>query len=289
MTSRLILFSLIAVALCGKYLNSPGCVVRKLMDRAGVVKNPINYNVSLPENWDIRNLPNLGNMATVDRNQHIPVWCGSCWAHGSTSALADRFKLARRGAFPDLMFSIQNILACGSAGSCHGGDDYAVYKYLHQKGVPHETCNLYQAKDQKCTDMAQCYTCEMDLTQPDSQCHPVANYTRYSVEEYGTVRGADKMASEIAQRGPISCFIEVTQNFEDYNGGIITQDGGSYLGGHIVEIGGYGVDPTTRVPYWIGRNSWGTSWGEDGWFRIIRGKNLLGIESACTWATPKLV
>lgn len=42
------------------------------------------------------------------------------------------------------------------------------------------------------------------------------------------------------------------------------------------------------APYWIVRNSWGTWWGEGGWFRIVMGVNMLGIESRCDWATPKL-
>ena len=42
--------------------------------------------------------------------------------------------------------------------------------------------------------------------------------------------------------------------------------------------------------YWIGRNSWGTYWGENGFFRIVRGdaRMNLGIENDCTWATPKI-
>ena len=38
--------------------------------------------------------------------------------------------------------------------------------------------------------------------------------------------------------------------------------------------------------FWIGRNSWGTFWGEDGWFRLQRGVDALGIEDACDWAVP---
>eukprot|EP01046_Picozoa_sp_COSAG06_P031749 COSAG06_NODE_3118_length_5830_cov_5.051649_5_plen_74_part_00 len=47
----------------------------------------------------------------------------------------------------------------------------------------------------------------------------------------------------------------------------------------------YRVDPHDRAGLLqIGRNSWGTYWGEHGWFRIVRGTNNLGIEANCDWA-----
>lgn len=53
-------------------------------------------------------------------------------------------------------------------------------------------------------------------------------------------------------------------------------------------IGGYGVDRATGVRYWVGRNSYGTQWGEGaggGWFRIA--EHTLNIDTdVCAWAVP---
>lgn len=92
------------------------------------------------------------------------------------------------------------------------------------------------------------------------------------------------MKKEIYARGPISCGIFVTDDFVDYQGGIYS-DPNVYEGqNHIISIAGWGKE--NEVEYWIGRNSWGTHWGELGFFRIEMYKNNLNIEQDCTWGVP---
>ncbi|VDO65641.1 unnamed protein product [Onchocerca flexuosa] len=88
------------------------------------------------------------------------------------------------------------------------------------------------------------------------------------------------------------CGIAATKAFTTYAGGIYNEKTNDDID-HIISVHGWGVDPESSVPYWIGRNSWGTPWGENGWFRIVTSeyknsssKYNLKIEEDCVWADP---
>merc|ERR1711923_35476 len=53
------------------------------------------------------------NYLTQTKNQHIPQYCGSCWAQAATSSLSDRIKIARKAAWPDINIAPQVLISCG--------------------------------------------------------------------------------------------------------------------------------------------------------------------------------
>jgi cathepsin X len=258
-------------------------------------------SADLPANFWWNNINGTSYMTKM-LNQHIPQYCGSCWAHGSTSAFADRIKIARKQqglvASIDINLSIQWILNCGggTAGSCYGGDDSGVYALIQQTGyIPYDTCMTYSAcssdssegfcggQDWTCTPQNTCRTCST-FTASGGKCVGLNVFPNASIAEYGSVSGADAMMAEIYARGPISCTIDANP-IRDYTGGIVNTPGAGP--DHIISVTGWGVDAATNTPYWIVRNSWGEFWGEAGFFRVARGNDSLLIEDSCTWATPK--
>lgn len=71
---------------------------------------------------------------------------------------------------------------------------------------------------------------------------------------------------------------DVYEDFINYGSGIYHKVSGDYIGKHATKIIGFGVDANTTTKFYIGVNQWGTSWGEQGYFRIKVGDSLIDNE-----------
>ena len=100
----------------------------------------------LPEAFDWRDVNNT-NFVTWDKNQHIPQYCGSCWAQGVTSALSDRLNIMNGGASPVVNLAPQVLINFKGGGTCNGGNPGAAYRWIKSNGIPDQTCAVYEASN----------------------------------------------------------------------------------------------------------------------------------------------
>ena len=108
------------------------------------------------------------------------------------------------------------------------------------------------------------------------KCHPTHIDADANVQAIQT----DLMA-----HGPAQASMFLVAAFEVYKKGVFTTSSADYIGAHAVKIVGWGVDNSTKMDYWLVQNSWNSEWGENGYFRIERGKNILNIESGVVAGT----
>lgn len=248
---------------------------------------------SIPTNFTWGDVNGVNYLSWM-RNQHIPQYCGSCWAMGTTSAFADRINIfIRNGQFPVTSISAQVLLNCEPGGSsCQGGDAQAVHRFFYTKGISEDGCQNYEAKDPSYPSCQSIDVCEFCLPpDPDSlndtnpgQCW-APDYKLFYASQYGRVKGETAIKAEIFARGPVACSIHATDKFFNYTGNSIYEENVLFpVPNHILSLVGWGEQNGEK--YWIGRNSWGEYWGNRGFFKIKVGGDNLGIENDCYWAVP---
>ncbi len=161
--------------------------------------------------------------------------------------------------FPD--FSEQDLVSCSGAGSCAaGGSPAAALNYIMTTGIVTEGCFPYTALDEPCS------LCVDYLDKISS----IANWgyvTQFTVDEAAVIAAL--------QDGPLVGYMEVYSDFSSYIGGIYAPiPSATPVGEHGIVIVGYNDDGVDR--YWICKNSWGTNWGDNGYFYIRMGECMVG-------------
>ncbi|XP_007954672.1 dipeptidyl peptidase 1 [Orycteropus afer afer] len=229
----------------------------------------------LPKSWDWRNVHDMNFVSPV-RNQAS---CGSCYSFASVGMLEARIRILTNNSQTPIL-SPQEVVSCSQyAQGCEGGFPYLIAgKYAQDFGLVEEACFPYKADDSPCRVKEDC------LRYYTSDYHYVGGF-------YGGCNEA-LMKLELVNHGPMAVSFEVYSDFLHYYKGIYHHTGlrdpfsPFELTNHAVLLVGYGTDSASGLDYWIVKNSWGTSWGEDGYFRIRRGTDECGIESIAMAATP---
>jgi cathepsin F len=206
--------------------------------------------------------------------------CGSCWAFSTIGNIESQNAIKTKPKTVPV-FSEQLLVDCSTGCSneppygqvcnqgCGGGWQWNAFEdIMTWGGVETEADYPYTAEDG---------TCQLDKKKLQV---PVANYTCLTNNK---TDGADEntMATFLVANGPLAVALNADY-VEGYSNGIINPPTPADCDGtsldHAVLIVGYGVE--NQVPFWIVKNSWGGDWGENGYFRIVRGQSACGINAA---------
>lgn len=210
---------------------------------------------TLPSSIDWRAL-NGTNWTTPVKDQGQ---CGSCVSFGSIAALEALLKIRfYNDASKDLDFSEAHLLWCGG-GSCDGWSIDDACDYLKKNGVPDEVCFPYQPKPMGCKKTCPDWKKRVGDTQ---------------VLDWQNETDINAMKANLANNGPQISGMAVYTDFFNYHRGVYKHVTGDLAGYHCINVIGY----DDNEGCWICKNSWGTGWGEGGFFYIAYGE--CGIDNA---------
>ncbi|KAI4297638.1 hypothetical protein L6164_037520 [Bauhinia variegata] len=227
---------------------------------------PILPTDDLPSDFDWRD----HGAVTPVKNQGS---CGSCWSFSTTGALEGAHYLAT-GELVSL--SEQQLVDCDHEcdpeeprscdSGCNGGLMNSAFEYiLKSGGVMREQDYPYTATDRG--------TCKFDKSKIAAS---VTNFSVVSLDE-------DQIAANLVKNGPLAVAIN-SVFMQTYIGGVSCPYICSRRQDHGVLLVGFGSAGYAPIrlkdkPYWIIKNSWGENWGENGYYKICRVRNICGVDS----------
>ncbi|GBP91395.1 Cathepsin B [Eumeta japonica] len=253
---------------------------------------------SLPAQYDPRDrYPDCPTLNEV-RDQGS---CGSCWAFGAVEAMSDRVCIASNGT-KHIHFSAEDLLSCCPICGlgCNGGMPTLAWEYWKHFGIvsggsynSSQGCRPYEIPPCEHHVPGNRLPCSGDSSTPKcvKKCEDGYNVDYHKDKHYGkhvysVSRDEAQIRAEIYKNGPVEAAFTVYSDLLNYKTGVYVHNEGSALGGHAIKILGWGVENDNK--YWLIANSWNSDWGDNGFFKIIRGEDHCGIESSVVAGEPLL-
>lgn len=180
--------------------------------------------------------------------------CGSCVAFAAAATLETQYRIDSGRSSLNIDLSEQHLFSCGGGSCTWGWTGESASRFLQRYGMPDEACYPYSS----------------GVTERVGSCSSTcADHSRRSIRLSGYSRptsGSINIAAikQALQHGPVVAMMNVYEDFQYYQSGIFKHTTGAWLGAHAVSIVGY--NDTRR--YFIIRNSWSSSWGENGFGRL---------------------
>lgn len=227
-------------------LPPPGGFERVMQQAAAAQAPMAAEQMGLPAAYDLRNVGGKNFITDVKDQQN----CGSCVAFGVCATIEGQYRVQRGD--PNLVINLSeaHLFFCqGKAQGVTCGTGWMPDKALAcatNPGIADEACYPYDLAKTDCSTLCS-----------DWQAH-VTRITGF----HGV--GADNIKAALTTKGPVEACFVVYEDFYTYTGGVYKHVTGGQVGGHCVSIIGY----DDKLGCWMVKNSWGTGWGEKGFFRI---------------------
>lgn len=179
--------------------------------------------------------------------------CGSCWAFSATGSLEGISKIS----YGNLQsFSEQQLMDCSSSYGtygCNGGSTEGALNYTAHNGITTEGSYPYRGMKGSC----------------------MINQGNFKISGFDVARGCTAVTNMLLQK-PLSTAVDATY-WSPYKSGIFSNCG-TIIQNHAVLLVGIQDD------YWKVKNSWGLTWGENGYIKLARG-NTCGLCTRAAYAT----
>ncbi|OWR55554.1 cathepsin B cysteine proteinase [Danaus plexippus plexippus] len=273
-----------------------GALEDKYLHKLYTVEHDDDTINNLPENFDPRDKwPNCPTLNEI-RDQGS---CGSCWAFGAVEAMTDRYCTYSNGT-KHFHFSAEDLLSCCPVCGlgCNGGIPSFAWEYWKHFGIvsggnynSSQGCLPYEIPPCEHHVPGNRIPCNGETSTP--KCHRSCRkeYTnsyksdkKYGKHVYSVGGGEEHIKAEIFKNGPVEGAFTVYADLLTYKSGVYKHTEGEALGGHAIKIMGWGVENGNK--YWLIANSWNSDWGDNGFFKILRGEDHCGIESSIVAGEP---